>query len=81
MDSLGIVRDVDKLGRIVVPIEFRNKLGIGSGDPVEIFAESDKIIIRRYSASCVFCKSEENTTTFMGKTVCEKCLRQLREDK
>lgn len=78
MKAVGIVRDIDKLGRIVIPVEYRELLGIASGDPVEISAEKDRIIIRRYAASCVFCKSESNTTEHMGKAVCASCLAKLR---
>ncbi|MEG0751604.1 MAG: AbrB/MazE/SpoVT family DNA-binding domain-containing protein [Oscillospiraceae bacterium] len=77
MKSVGIVRDMDKLGRIVVPVEFRNLLGIESGDPVEISAERDRIIIRRFAPSCVFCKSETGTTEYLGKTVCADCIKHL----
>ncbi|MEG0913083.1 MAG: AbrB/MazE/SpoVT family DNA-binding domain-containing protein [Oscillospiraceae bacterium] len=79
MKSLGIIRDLDKLGRVVIPIEYRNVLGIASGDPVEISAEGDRIIIKAYSPSCVFCKSTKNTVEFNGKTVCSSCLKQLKE--
>ena len=40
MKSTGIVRKIDELGRIVLPIEMRNRLEIGPGIGVEIFFEN-----------------------------------------
>ena len=77
MKSVGIVRDMDKLGRIVIPVEYRAMLGIESGDPVEISAEKDRIIIKRYAPSCVFCKDERDTVEYMGRAVCASCLEKL----
>ncbi len=78
MKSVGIIREIDKLGRIVIPIEYRHTIGIQTGDPVEISAENDKIIIRPYSPSCIFCKSTKSTVEHQGKTVCKDCLEQLK---
>ncbi|MDO4567253.1 MAG: AbrB/MazE/SpoVT family DNA-binding domain-containing protein [Oscillospiraceae bacterium] len=80
MKIVGIVREIDKLGRIVIPVEYRAQLGIASGDPVEISAEKDRIIIKRYTPSCVFCKSERSTREFMGRSVCENCLKKLKNN-
>ena len=57
MKSTGIVRKVDELGRIVLPIEMRRTLDIAEKDPVEIYVEGDSVILRKYQASCVFCDS------------------------
>ncbi|AXH99586.1 AbrB/MazE/SpoVT family DNA-binding domain-containing protein [Sporosarcina sp. PTS2304] len=51
MKSLGIVRKVDHLGRIVIPKELRKSLLIDKGDPIEIFAEDDRIILRKYQVN------------------------------
>ena len=79
MKSVGIIREIDKLGRIVIPIEYRHTLGIETGDPVEISAENDKIIIRPYSPNCVFCKSTKDTVEYEGKKVCCGCLEKLKK--
>ncbi len=78
MKTVGIIREIDKLGRIVIPIEYRHTFGIETGDPVEISAENDQIVIRPYSPCCVFCKSGEDTVEFAGKTVCRSCLDKLK---
>ncbi|MFD2869915.1 AbrB/MazE/SpoVT family DNA-binding domain-containing protein [Kurthia populi] len=51
MKSTGINRKIDELGRIVLPIELRRSLGLEVKDPVEIFTEEDRIILRKYAAS------------------------------
>ncbi|MER1957893.1 MAG: AbrB/MazE/SpoVT family DNA-binding domain-containing protein [Solibacillus sp.] len=50
MKSTGIVRKVDELGRVVLPIELRRTLGIAEKDPIEIFIEDEKIILKKYKA-------------------------------
>ena len=77
MKSTGIVRNIDELGRIVVPKEMRDKLHINNSDPVEFFTEGDKIIITKYHASCIFCGSEHDTVDFKGKMICKTCLSEL----
>ena len=48
MKATGIVRRVDDLGRVVIPIELRRTLGIGEKDSLEIFVEEDSVILRKY---------------------------------
>ncbi|NLJ24864.1 MAG: AbrB/MazE/SpoVT family DNA-binding domain-containing protein [Firmicutes bacterium] len=77
MKSTGIVRQMDDLGRIVIPVELRRTLTIDKGDPLEIFVEGDSIILRKYEAACVFCGSVEDIVTFKDKNVCSHCLSQI----
>ncbi len=79
MKSTGIVRPVDELGRVVVPKELRRTLGIGNGDPVEVFTEDDKIILRKYRPGCVFCDNVDDLSEYQGKLICGECIRKLRE--
>lgn len=72
--STGIVRKVDELGRVVLPIELRRTFGISEKDGMEIFIENDRIILRKYEPACIFCGSADNVTDFRGKNVCEECL-------
>lgn len=76
MKSTGIVRKVDELGRVVIPKELRNTLGIAERDPLEIYVEGSRIILQKYETSCVFC-SERTDEMFMGKYVCEECREKL----
>ncbi len=77
MKSTGIVRNIDELGRIVVPKEIRERLGIASNDPVEIFMEEDRIILKKYFPVCHFCGSEEDILTFKSKNICQRCIKEL----
>ena len=77
MKSTGIVRNIDELGRMVVPKELRKKLGIANTDPVEIYVEDDKIIIKKYLPVCHFCGSTESLREFREKNVCLSCIAEL----
>lgn len=77
MKSLGTVRHIDELGRIVLPIETRKRLGLGTKDPVEIFVEKDRIIMKKYSEACVFCGSCDDLVVYKDKKVCKACVAEL----
>ena len=79
MKSTGIVRRIDELGRIVIPMELRRTLDISRCDPVEVYTEDDKIILKKFQESCIFCGNSENITNFKDKAVCADCLKQLME--
>lgn len=76
MKSTGIVRRVDELGRVVLPIELRRALGIEEKDPMEIYfnPDNDSIILRKYEPGCFFCGSADGLVDFKGKRMCRKCL-------
>lgn len=78
MKSTGIVRKIDELGRIVLPIEMRRTLGISEKDPIEIYTESDSIVLRKYQSTCIFCDSTQNIVSFEGKSICGECLENLK---
>lgn len=69
MKSTGIVRKVDELGRIVLPIEMRRTLDIAEKDTLEIYVEGDSIILRKFQAACVFCDSAKDIINFKGRNV------------
>ena len=77
MKSTGIVRKVDELGRIVIPIELRRTLGIDLKDALEIYVDEDKIILRKYEPACIFCGNAEDITVIKGKNVCKNCLKEM----
>ncbi len=79
MKSTGIVRNIDELGRVVVPKELRKKLGIANTDPVEIYVEEDKIILKKYIPVCHFCGSTEALTEYREKNICSSCIKELSE--
>lgn len=77
MKATGIVRKVDQLGRIVLPIELRRTLGIKIRDPLEIFVEDDSIILRKYAPACILCGEADDLVEYKGKMVCKKCMEAL----
>lgn len=79
MKSTGIVRKIDELGRIVLPIELRRTLDIGEKDAVEIYVEQDTIILKKYKPSCIFCNNCDDITDFKGKNICGECLAQIKK--
>lgn len=78
MKSTGIVRRVDKLGRIVLPMELRRNLDLSIKDEMEIYTEQDKIILKKYQRSCVFCSKSENLVEYKERSVCTECLAELK---
>ena len=79
MKSTGIVRKIDELGRIVLPKEIRDTLGVDAKDPLEIFIDEDKIILKKYAPSCTFCSNADDVTYFKGKLICGECLKKLKQ--
>lgn len=75
--STGIVRKVDELGRVVIPIELRRTLGIDEKDALEIYVDNEKIILKKYEPACVFCGNAEEVHIFKGKNVCRQCAQAM----
>ena len=79
MKSTGIVRKVDELGRIVLPIELRRTLGIEEKDRIEIFVDGESIIQRKYQSACIFCDNAKDIINYKGKNICPDCIRAMTE--
>ena len=77
MKSTGIVRRVDELGRVVLPIELRNKFGITEKDPMEIYVDGSSIILKKYEPNCIFCGNSKKLVDYEGKMICEKCAEKI----
>lgn len=77
MKATGIVRKVDELGRIVLPIELRRTMGIEVKDPLEIFVNGQSIILKKYNPSCIFCGSADNVMPYKERMVCSDCMDEL----
>ena len=77
LKTTGIVRKIDELGRIVLPIEIRNTMDIKSKDGVEIFVDGDRVILKKYDPACTFCGNADNVIYFKGKLVCKDCIEIL----
>ena len=79
MKSTGIVRKIDELGRIVLPIEWRRTLSISEKDSLEIYVDQDAVILKKYKSSCMFCSSAENLVEYKGKSICSECMADLKK--
>jgi len=77
MKSTGVVRKVDELGRIVIPIELRRTMGIEEKDALEIYVDNEKIILKKYEPACIFCGNAEEVANYKGKNLCRACLLEL----
>ena len=79
MKSTGIIRRVDELGRVVIPIEIRNKFSISEKDPIEIYVEGSSIILKKIEPNCIFCGNSKSLTTYKDKLICTKCAKKISE--
>ena len=78
MKSTGIVRKVDELGRIVLPIELRRTLDIAEKDALEIYVDGSTIVLKKFRPSCVFCDSSRDQVPYKDKHICPRCLSDLK---
>ena len=79
MKSTGIVRKVDELGRVVIPIELRRTLAIGEKDALEIFTEGETIILKKYEPACIFCGQAKGVKNVKGKNICPSGVDEIKE--
>lgn len=77
MKSTGIVRKVDELGRIVLPIELRRTLDIAEKDALEIYVDGNMVILKKYEPCCIFCGDAKDIFVFKGKNVCPNCMKEM----
>ena len=75
--STGIIRKVDELGRIVLPMELRNKLGISEKDSLEIYVSGSSIILKKYNLNCVLCGNTKNLIKFEDNLICADCKEKI----
>ncbi len=79
MKSNGIVRKIDELGRIVIPMEIRNTLDLKSRDSIQISLEDERIVLTKYGDKCVFCGNQDKLKSYMGKQICQKCTGEVKK--
>lgn len=77
MKATGIVRKIDDLGRIVLPIELRKTLGISERDALEIYVDQSGIVLKKYEPCCIFCGETDRMINYKGKNVCIHCATEL----
>ena len=78
MKSTGMVRRVDELGRVVIPKEIRNKLGIEERDPLDIYVDGFSIVLKKSQSNCIFCGNTKELIKYKDKLVCKKCIDNLK---
>lgn len=79
MKSTGIVRRVDELGRVVIPIELRRTLDIAEKDALEIYVDGEHIILKKYEPACIFCGQAKDVSQYKGKNICSGCMDELKD--
>ncbi len=77
MRSTGMIRRIDELGRIVLPVELRRSLDIAERDELEIHVEKDRIVLQKFEPNCAFCGSSAELVTYRGKNICKACIWNL----
>jgi len=77
MKYTGVVRRIDDLGRIVLPVELRRTMELDNGDSLEIFVEDNKIILKKYQPACIFCGDAREIGVFKGRNVCRSCAKEI----
>ncbi|EPR10133.1 AbrB/MazE/SpoVT family DNA-binding domain-containing protein [Ruminiclostridium papyrosolvens] len=79
MKATGIVRKVDELGRVVLPVELRRTLDIAEKDSLEIFVDEEMVILKKYQPACIFCGNAKDVIVYKGKNICQACKKDLKE--
>lgn len=77
MKSTGIVRKVDELGRVVIPIEIRNQFNIMEKDPIEIYVDGSSVILKKFEPNCIFCGNTKDLLTYNEKLICSECSKKI----
>lgn len=77
MKSTGIIRRVDELGRVVIPIEIRNQFNIAEKDPIEIYVDGSSIILKKFEPNCIFCGNTQDLLNYNDKLICGKCAKKI----
>ena len=77
MKSTGIIRRVDELGRVVIPIEIRNQFNILEKDPIEIYVEGSSIILKKFEPNCIFCGNTQDLLSYNDKLICSDCAKKI----
>lgn len=78
MKSTGVVRKVDELGRVVLPIEIRRNMDIKVKDSLEIFVDGKKIVLTKYTPGCEFCSNASDLIDINGHKICRECAAKIK---
>lgn len=81
MANTGIIRKLDELGRIVIPVEIRNSFEMNEGDSIEIHVENESVVLKKHICKCIFCGNTEDLEEFKEKLICPECKDSLNNNK
>ncbi|KAF0208695.1 MAG: AbrB/MazE/SpoVT family DNA-binding domain-containing protein [Actinomycetota bacterium] len=81
MGDTGIVRRVDDLGRIVIPMELRRTLGIAVKDPMSISVEGERVILEKFREACMFCGKRDDISMVKDRPVCGSCVAEIKKQR
>ena len=77
MKPADCICKIDKLGRVLIPKNLRQKLDLAVDDPIEVFTDGDALVLKKYRKKCAFCGSEEDVISFKEKYICRSCIAEL----
>lgn len=78
MNHDKVIRQIDNLGRVVIPKDLRLELGIDCGDKIAFETEGNKIIITKPGKNCILCGSKYDLVSHCDKYVCQSCIKTLK---
>jgi len=77
MKATGIVRRLDELGRVVLPIELRKVMHIKERDALEVFVSGDSIILKKYEPACIFTDESDDLIEYKGRKISKKAIEEM----
>lgn len=78
MKATGVVRRIDELGRVVLPIDLRRSFDLEEKDALEIYVDDDTIILKKYEPACIFCDEAKDIKVYKGKNICQNCITEFK---
>ena len=79
MKATGITKQIDPLGRLLIPKTIRKALNVEENDTIEFFLKNDnEVILKKYEIACTFCGAKEDLLTFEDRKLCTACIEKLK---
>lgn len=79
-ETVGIIRLLDELGRVVIPKEIRDTLDLNVGDEIELLLDIKKIVLKKHYKNCVYCGAERKIHNILGKPICSRCINKIKKE-
>lgn len=77
LKPVGNITKVDKLGRILIPVNVRRMLGLSEGSQLEVLTDENSLVLRKYIPQCIFCANDEDLIEYKDSFICKRCLDEL----